>query len=88
MNIASPTTPPLDIAALLGSYSLEPKRAGTTLMQKRIGVRITRPGVAPYTYIGNFASEADAMVCAIDHAIATAGPDADGAITLSPRVLP
>ena len=47
---------------------------------KRIAVRIARPGVAPYTYIGNFASVADA--------IATAGPDADGAITLSPRVLP
>lgn len=55
---------------------------------KRIAVRIARPGVAPYTYIGSFASVADAMVCAIDHAIATAGPDADGAITLSPRVLP
>lgn len=55
---------------------------------KRIAVRIARPGVAPYTYIGRFASVADAMVCAIDHAIATAGPDASGAITLSPRVLP
>lgn len=55
---------------------------------KRIAVRIARPGVAPYTYIGNHFSVVDAMVCAIDHAIATAGPDADGAITLSPRVLP
>lgn len=54
---------------------------------KRIAVRIARPGVAPYTYIGSFASIADALVCAIDHAIATGGP-AEGAINLKPRVLP
>lgn len=54
---------------------------------KRIAIVISRPGVAPYTYIGIFASLADAMVSAIDHAIQTAGPDADGAITLKPKVM-